>query len=444
MAGVKDSALERLMGWPQGLDNLSTETQLPIGTRTRDGRVLGALRVAQNVDIDDAGKVYSRAGFALRSVLAGLHSLWADPGFPSMMGVFAGNLVAFDTSEARTTITALANSLEPMSFAAHAGWVYYSNGFDSGRYNGHVRQEWAIVSPLGIPVLTVQPTTGGMNAGTYQVALTYLDDYGRESGASDYDQVDVPAGGGILLSAIPQTSDASVTRIRVYVSAANGTVAYAARDLPAGTATFLLGVHVPGKALDTEFQEPLPAGHIVRFHNGRQFVFRNKDLFWSEALQPGQGKLQANYLRFNARGDLLEGVGEGPQASLYAAAGDRTYLFNGADPKEWTRRIAHPHGAVPGSSAQVDTTVLGEDGSGRLPFWLDKDGQFLIGTVAGVKPLHKDRYAAETGVEHAATVLREKDGSRHMISVLRGGQTSALGITDTADAQVWKNGVRIS
>lgn len=442
--GVKDAALERLLGWPQGLDNLSAEDQLPIGTRTRDGRTIGSLRVAENVDIDAKGKVASRAGYSLISALAGIHSLWADPSFPYMLAVYNGSLVMFDTNEVRTTVVTLSAPAEPMSYAVHAGWVYYSNSFDSGRFDGDRRQDWAIFPPLGMPVLTLQPTVGGLDAGMYQIATTYFDNDGRESGASEYDQLEVPAGGGILLSAIPQSADPDVSSIRVYASKANGKVAYSVRDLPAGTATFLLGAGQRGKALETEFQEPLPAGHIVRFHNGRQYVMRGKDLYWSEALHPGQGKLQANYLRFAARGDLVEGVGEGPQAALYVAAGQRTYLLSGADPEKWNRRIAHPHGAVPGSSLMIDNTDTDGESSGRVPFWLDTDGQFLIGTPAGVKPLHKDQYAAPTGVERASTVMRHSGGTRHLISVLQGGQASGLAVTDTADAEVWRDGVRLS
>ena len=73
-----------------------------------------------------------------------------------------------------------------------------------------------------------------------------------------------------------------------------------------------------------------------------------------------------------------------------------------------------------------------------------KKATVVIGTVQGVQPLHKDHYAAEVGVASAATVLREHDGMRHVVSVLKGGYTSALAITDTAVAEVWKDGVRIS
>ena len=41
-----------------------------------------------------------------------------------------------------------------MSYAFHAGWVYYTNGFDCGRFNGEERQEWAVFPPLGMPTIS--------------------------------------------------------------------------------------------------------------------------------------------------------------------------------------------------------------------------------------------------------------------------------------------------
>lgn len=443
MAGVRDNALIRLLGWPQGLDNLTAETELPIGQRGPGGEVLGALRVAENLDLNGDGKPRRRPGYALVGY-PGMHSAYAHPEYPYLLAVHDGALCWLDADEAKAGSTPLAAPHLPMSYAYAVGWVYYANGIDCGRVNAAgFREEWGLLPPLGVPALTAS-AVGGLYAGTYQVALTYLDANGRESGASLSEQVELAEGQGVLLTQIPQSSDPAVTTIRVYATAANGTVLYAAADLPAGTTSYLIGVHQPGKALDTEFAEPLPSGHIVRFHNGRQYVARDRVLYWSDALHYGQGWLANNYLMFNARIDLVEGVGQGNEAGLFVAAGERTYYLAGADPNQWQRRIVHPVGAVPRSSVQVDRQVLRLEGSGEVPYWLDRSGQFVVGVPGGVIALHKDRYAGPAQAEAAATVLREAEGDRYLLTMLRGGVANGLGIVDTVEAEVWKNGVRIA
>lgn len=443
MAKVSDNALIKLLGWPQGLDNLSSETELPIGKPGSGGEVRGSLRVAENVDIDEAGKVSRREGYALVGH-AGLHSVYAHPEFALMLAVHAGQLVSFDVNETKTDVVALAAPDRPMSYDHTAGWVYYSNGIDSGRVDGDGnREEWATLPPLGTPTLTAY-AAGGLAQGTYQIALTYLEASGRESGASLSEQVELVEGQGVMLTQIPQPSDAAITAIRVYATAANGTVMHAVYDMPVGLTQFLVGVHIPGKTLDTEFHEPLPAGHIVRIHNGRHFVARDKVLYWSEALHNGQGVLARNYLKFNERIDMVEGWGQGPESGLYIAAGTRTYYMGGAEPAKWTRKIAHPVGAVPRSSLQVDQQILTGEGSGTVPYWLDRDGQFVTGTQGGVQALHKQRYAGPKNVESAAVTLREQGGLRHIISSLKGGVANGLAITDTADAEVWRDGVQVA
>lgn len=445
MAGVKNNALFRMLGFPQGVDNVAPETDLPMGKAGPGGVIQGALRAAENIDlVGEDGKPRSRDGYQLLGY-PGIHSLFSHPEFPVLLAVYSGQLCMVDRDEVLALAYPLAHPKLPMSYAHSLGWVYYSNGFDSGRINGDgQRQEWALMPPLGMPTAAVSAGIGGLSAGTYQFCVTYLDDTGRESGSSEAGQIELAQGDGITLTQIPQPGDPDAISVRVYVSAPNGTGMYAAQDLPVGLTQTLVGVHQPGKRLDTEFHEPLPAGHLVRIHNGRHYVMRDKVLYWSEALHNGQGILHRNYLMLNARGDLLEGLGEGPEAGLFVAAGQRTYYLAGPDPAEWRRRIAHPAGAVPGSALQVDRTDLGLEGSGLVPYWLDSEGTFVAGVANGVLALTGDRFVAPRAAERAATVLRERAGARQLITALRGGTANGLAVSDTAEAEVWRDGVQIS
>jgi hypothetical protein len=444
MAGVKDNALIKLLGFPQGLDNLSAETELPIGKPGPGGAVQGALRVADNVDIDEAGKVARRRGYTLRDAQSDMHSGWSHPQYPYMLAVIGSNLVKYDRTLARTTVVALtARPGTRMSYDYDAGYVYYCNGFDSGRIDldGN-RSAWALNAPIGQPLLQAH-SAGGLAAGHYQVAITYRDDTGRESGSTLAATIELTAGQGIRLLNIPQPADADATWIRVYVTETNGEVLRYCQDIPAGLSTLIVGVHQAGAPLATQFHEPLPAGQIVRLYRGRMYVFRHNVLYWSEAMHYGQGVLHANYLHFNDDGALLEGVHVGNDAGLYIGAGKRTYFLSGSEPKQWQRAIAHPHGAVVGSATQVNPSILGMEGSGTLPYWLDSAGQFVVGQPGGRVQRVSDRYAAPSDVETAATLVRETGGLRQVVSTLRGGTTNPFAVADRAEAEVWRNGVRV-
>jgi hypothetical protein len=442
---VPDGKLITLRGWPQGINNLSAETELDLGKAGPGGKVTGELRVAENLDLDERGKISQRAGYSQVETLAGLHSLYAHKRFSLMLAVYNGQLVSFDRNLVRASRLTLISRTSRMSYDYDAGWVYFTNGFDSGRINESGQVEpWGLKAPIGQPTLTAA-AAGGLAAGTYQVAITYLDGNGRESGATLAAEIELESGQGLALSSIPQPTEVSATTVRVYATSANGSQLRYVRDLAVGMTTASVGVHTPGKPLATQFCEPLPAGQIVRIYRGRMYVIRNRVLYWSEAMNYGQGVLAANYLSFNENGTLLEGVHSDTAAGMFAAFGKRTYFFTGSEPKQWQKAIAHPHGAVLGSSTLADGQALEQESSGDIPYWLDDSGQFVIGTPDGrVRPLHAERFVGPVNVESAASVFREAGGLRHFLTTTTGGGVSPLAVGDRVEAEVWKNGVRIS
>src|SRR3546814_16987578 len=66
-------------------------------------------------------------------------------------------------------------------------------------------------------------------------------DAGEESGAMQAATIDVPAGFGIRLTAIPQPADPSCKFIRVYMSEADGDVLHSAAQLAVGATQYDLG-----------------------------------------------------------------------------------------------------------------------------------------------------------------------------------------------------------
>jgi hypothetical protein len=76
---------------------------------------------------------------------------------------------------------------------------------------------------------------------------------------------------------------------------------------------------------------------------------------------------------------------------------------------------------------------------------LDDAGQFVIGGPDGRdRPLNAERYVGPVNAAAAATVSREAGGLRQLLTTTMGGQVSPLAVGDRVEAEVWKNGVRIS
>lgn len=443
MAGIPSEQLIPLGNFPAGIDNRSREDAVPRG----EGGANVALREAVNVDIDNAGKVSRRPGFTQVEALTDLHSLYASDRFPFMLAMHGSNLVKFDSSLTRSTVQAsIGQPLNTMSFDVAAGVAFYSNRYESGRIDdAGTRKPWAVETPGGPPIVTANSSAGGLRAGTYLLCITYFDDAGWESGASLATEITLTEGQGINLTFIPQPVAGDVDTVRVYLTPPGGEVFYMAADIPVGIASYLIGAHVPGRALDTLHLEPLPAGQIVRAGNGRLHVATGNVHYWSEAMHYGLGKRHDNYARYDGDITLMEFAGQAEGSGLYVAAGKRTYYLSGPDPKNWQRVIAHAHGAVPGTATQVEASRFGIEAGGLLPCWLNTEGQLVIGAPGGqVIPLHRDRYSAPANAEFGSMAMRDFRGVQHLIAALRGGSTSGVTATDVAEAEVWRNGVRVS
>jgi hypothetical protein len=290
-----------------------------------------------------------------------------------------------------------------------------------------------------------------LDAGTYQVALTFVDATGRESGSTLPAELDVPAAGGIRLSQFPVPQSANVQTMNVYCSAPNGETLYFVQSLPAAATALLIGAHTPGAPLDKLFLTALPPGQCVAHSGGRLQVGVGPVHMWAEALMHGLTRAHTSFAVYDSTITLLADAGQGPRSGTFlsVAAGNgkasgRTYFLSGPDPMSWTRTVAHPYGAVPGTLAYVEATTLGLEGEGDIPVWYADNGQLVAGLPSGkVVPLHETAYEGPKQPTAGSVALRDVDGVSHLLAVVQGGSAARFAASDVADAEVWKNGVRI-
>lgn len=433
MAGVRDSQLVQLGPWPAGINNVTDEKRLP---RNEFGTRPVALREADNIDLDTAGMPTRRRGYTAQLADMTLaHSGWSDALVPFALLVTDGELCSLQPDLTLRPLGAYVGH-QPLSYALIGSDIYYCNTIASGLLpaaGGPHR--WAPEQPSGQPTLAAVDGLG-LFPGQYQVAVTYTDDMGRESGTTLAAQVDVTEGQGIHATALPQPLDAATVLINIYLTDANDQVLRRHTSLPAvGITDLHIGVPATGKALDTQFLEPMPGGQITRLFNGRQLVARGRRLMWSNPLRYGMYNRARGVMEFHAPIDLVAPIG---REGVMVAAGDRTIWLGGAEPSAWTRDIAYGAGAVPGSHLEVPGVAFatdGDDDTSPSEVWLARDGQLVRGTAGRVSPMKFDS-AVIDGADRAAPLYRSEGGLQQLVMGLRAPQRQALAVTDTAVAHV--------
>lgn len=435
MAGVSDKSLYGAGPWPLGINNLAHEGALPTD---ENGKPI-ALREADNIDLDKEGWPRRRGGYEQIQALSLGHSAWSNPMLPFGLFVSAGELHALHSGDERIEALGIMLGDLAVSYTLLGDRVYFSNRTTCGMLTMDLQgYAWAPPSPSGQPTVAAVEDFA-LDAGQYQVAITYTDALGRESGSTQATAVEVVANGGVALSNIPQPEDAVATpTINLYLTGPNDQVLKLARSVAAGTTYTVLGSAAQGRSLPVQLQflHPLPPGKIVRGNSGRQFVAVGNEVLWSESLRYGLYNRADNRSRFSDTVTMVEPVGSADTAGLYVAAGKRTYWLSGADPAQYSQRTAYGHGVVPGTSMIVGGDVLGFDSATPVAVWIATNGQFCAGLPGGqVIPL-KQGQAVVDDADRGAILLRQQSGIQQLIATLTAPRRQGLAVSDRAVAHV--------
>lgn len=431
------------------LTSILTLTGVNNRVRKETSLTSSVLREAVNLDLSDAGKAQSRAGYGPPLVAATLgHSLWADPMVPFALFADGPKLRAFHADG--TAQDVLADGLAagmPVSYLRINDLVYWSNGAQRGVVDLDLTpMDWACPNPAGQPLVAAH-AGGALTPGQVQVAVTFVDARGRESGCTVPVSFDLAAEGGLQLSNIPQPTDPNVSAVRLYTSKPNGTVLYRHAQIPVGATSYILLGTSDGAQLATFNLQPMPACHIVRELSGRMLGAYGRLLLWSEPLRYGLFNPAENYVALPMRIAIAEPVASGTDgAGVYVACGERTYWFGGRDPKDWQQVVAYPHGAVPGTTIVASGRVWSPDlPVAPVPAWLATNGVLVVGLPGGqLLPINEDVYAAAVG-ERGAAFLRERDGERHAVIAQTGAaRNSRFGVADTATAVTYHHDGTVS
>jgi hypothetical protein len=143
----------RMDGWPGGMNNRMRETEQSTQRGGESIESSAFLRRALNVDLTKEGHPLRRKGYALES--AGYaHSAWYSKVLQRYFVVQAGQVLS-GPRVSELAPFANVNRYLRMSYAEHAGEVFYSNGADTGRYGVNGYKVWP--DPAMVPADPVAP-----------------------------------------------------------------------------------------------------------------------------------------------------------------------------------------------------------------------------------------------------------------------------------------------
>lgn len=434
MAGTKD--LLTHAGFPLGVNNTDNENELP---RDEAGAQL-AVREGVNVHFSAQGKPSRRPGYTKVQACTRGHSAWSDDRLPFGFQVDAENLLVVHADGSQDVlVSGLAPGL-PLSYTLIGDAVYWSNGVQSGQITLALDVlDWCCPHPNGQPTLALG--AGALDPGEYQVAVTFLDAFGRESGAARAVPITVPAGGAIALSNIPQPP--ADGRVRVYMTNGHDGSLRAAVTLASGIHDYTLTQRAEGRACNTLLLRPMPPGQLVAYGNSRQYVARGKLVLYSPPLRYGMFNPRTG-ASFNRRVDMLAFVGDGTErAGLFVSDGKRTYWLGGSDPLKWAQVVAYPYGALPGQLAWAPGEVWGLETRALLPVWQARNGRLVVGLPGGQVHLPQPRDGEPDAVypnaDAAALLFRVSPGDNRVISALKGAGTQAFAMRDQLIAREYRH-----
>lgn len=374
------------------------------------------VRSAVNVDLTDVGTFQRRSGASLAIPGVDCHSLWS--GLASSFYVDADVLHRIELDGEPTTVIAAGLPVaRRMAFTDTPVQVCCTNGLDIFRIAGNALVQLGIEPPHMQPSLAVS-TGGGMYAGTYQVAVSFLAPDGEESGASFPVVATVPENGILTISDIEQRVGFETC---VYISTANGTDLY--RYARTGLTELVVPVPFLGDGVlcRTLYRTRMPPGQIITCLNGRLFVAAGNALYYSEPYALGLHNPAQGYIPFAENITMVEPC----QNGLYVSA-DQTYWIDGSVLTADLNPVL-PYRAVFGTSGPVPNK--------NECFWYSERGVVVGDQDGKVKNLQEATVATSAAVA-GASMFHEHNGLKQMVASLFGPQQTVTAASSFMDAEV--------
>jgi hypothetical protein len=392
--------------WSKGNNNLASKDRLPAGF----------VRRSVNVDPTPGGRLQLRTGFekvytaaAARGMLSlGDNLLVAD----------GTSLIEFNTRTNSSRVVRTIAGAGVLVGAELAGVLYFCTENECLEYNGTEVRPWGVQQVAAQPVPSAV-AGGSLAAGVYQLAVTFLDQWGREGG-TDRPIVITVADGQSLSVSLPTPPAGGKTLL--YVSHNEGATLYLQHSVTA-PGTVLVGfVRDDTARLATALLQAPTPGHIVATHNAT-LVLAIGPVLW--ATLPFRAHLMdraKSFYQFPATIGAVISVAP----ALYVSA-DKSYRLVGVETSTPEAETVLEYPAVPGTAVQLP------DGRGA---WMSKFGQIIL-PAAGAPIVANEGVFAPALVSSGAAAVVNHNGNQLIVTSTQGQQgANQLAATDSFEGEI--------
>ena len=388
--------------WSGGMNNLSQVDRIP------EGQVRDLL----NLDPVKGGGLQLRANKSLIAAVEGVHG--AIPYLDGFLVAGQGQLIRFSAASGIAEPIGNYPSAGGIVGAELNGDAFIASGTEMLRVRG--RQ----VGPWGLPEIAanayIQP--GLLPAGIYRVAVTAMDAFGAESGATP-----------LIISLndpsavqIEWVAPAGAVECRVYMSVANGETLYLQQPSATSPLTLNNVRDDTARLLHGDLKKP---GHpsAVKAYKGRLLLVCGTALAITEPFAPHLASWSHGFIQYPAAIDMVVATDGG----VYVAAGNETFFVSAIGTEEQAQRLVLGVGSVKGSGATLP--------DGRA-VWMTRYGQAFGSPDGSVSLPQKERYAPALA-DQAETGLVENNGLQMLVTTMKGPVgPNALGVLDAFDLEI--------
>ena len=165
-------------------------------------------------------------------------------------------------------------------------------------------------------------------------------------------------------------------------------------------------------APDQTFKSMMKPGHLIEWYNGRLYVARGGEVWFSDPVYPWSTDERKNFKQLGGYVSLMAAVKDG----IYVSEGKATYFMAGMDPGEASLVRVADYPAIVGSFVKVDAEKIGRDLTGRAVIF-----STTMGVCAGLDSgnfinLTQNFYRPELSGEGAAILRQNGNFFQYLVS----------------------------